>query len=142
LEDLSSHDIGILKTKLGLDNKENSQSFRNRPNLRVGVNPDDISLADSDDCLTGNFPNEEDRRDLEKALFGEDDENSETDDEWDLPRILVSEKGPSIDKNLAKLLIPLALLSQVSQIFYTRITCQKIVISWLHHLLTLMFGKL
>lgn len=33
LEDLSSHDIDILKTKLGLDNKENSQSFRNRPNL-------------------------------------------------------------------------------------------------------------
>jgi hypothetical protein len=103
LEDLSPHDIGILKTKLGLNNKENSQSFRNRPNLRVEVNPDDISLADSDDCFTGNFPNEEDRRDLEKALFGDDDENSENDDEWDLPQILVSEKGPSIDKNLAKL---------------------------------------
>lgn len=57
-----------MKTKLGLDKKENSQSlqnrpsetrsFRNRPNLRVEVNPDDISPADSDEHYVGNFPSD------------------------------------------------------------------------------------
>lgn len=41
--------------------------------------------------MLGIFPVIKDKRDLEKALFDDDAENSETDDDdWDLPQNLVT----------------------------------------------------
>ena len=126
LENLSQHDITVLRNKLGLnssEDKENSQSFhdnlRGRPNLHIEVDPNDLSGNDND-VDDVQLPNDNflgtssyNRKDVEKVLFGndKDDTDDDVDDEWNLPQNYVTEKGRGIDKSLAKL-VNLACTSQ------------------------------
>ena len=94
LDKLSERDIEILKGKLGLDNvdKENSQSFANI----------EVNWSENENC--NDYESQRpDKNELEKALFGDSDDNESEEDEWNLPQTYITEKGPSIDKSLAKL---------------------------------------
>ncbi|XP_060556539.1 uncharacterized protein LOC132717149 [Ruditapes philippinarum] len=120
LNKLSSDDLELLRSKLGLPAPQVSNTFSmeqsdmeneyvdlaRAPNMQIEVEND---FLDSDDSI-GHRPARHARsRDMTKRLidsmFGEDDVSHVSDDEdWGLPKIKQRNKGEAISSSLAKLI--------------------------------------
>ena len=108
LNNLSENDISKLRQKLGLVETHGHFDVHKAPNLHVEVNSEDILLSGEentascankahDDSLAPSKPT------LVEALFGSNNE-SDTEDEWGLPKLKSIEKDKPIAQSLASLI--------------------------------------
>ena len=108
LENLSEHDIFNLRQKLGLVETHGRFDITKAPNLHVEVNSEDILLSDEENTASlankayddSSAPN---KLSLVEALFGSNND-TDTEDEWGLPKLKSIEKDKPIAQSLASLI--------------------------------------